>query len=122
MSGKRKAVCRECNKNFEYGYSKTGKFCSNECNGTFKSKQHKLDWYAEKLKSIDRATIRRYLSEDRGYECEVCGISDWQNKKLVLHVDHKDGNPADNRPENMRLLCPNCHSQTETYCGKQNGI
>lgn len=56
--------------------------------------------------------MRKYLAEDRGYACEVCGISKWQDKQITLHVDHVDGNPADDRPENVRLICPNCHSQT----------
>jgi 5-methylcytosine-specific restriction endonuclease McrA len=119
MPGKRIAVCKECNKEFTFGYSKTGQFCSNECNGIFKSRKHKEDWYAHKLKRIERATVRKYLSEDRGYKCEVCGISEWQDKKLTLHVDHIDGNPGDDRPENMRLLCPNCHSQTD-FLGNAN--
>lgn len=112
MPSNRIANCLECGNTFTYGLSKTGKFCSNHCNGAYKSKMHKQNWYAGKLKSIERATIRGYLTEDRGYRCEVCNISDWQNKKLTLHVDHIDGNPADNRPENVRLICPNCHSQT----------
>jgi 5-methylcytosine-specific restriction endonuclease McrA len=79
---------------------------------------HKEKWFRGEIVP-ERETIRRYLAEDRGYKCEICGISDWQGKRLVLHVDHTDGNPADSRPENVRLLCPNCHSQTP-YLGNGN--
>jgi 5-methylcytosine-specific restriction endonuclease McrA len=55
------------------------------------------------------------------YECSICGIYDWQHSKLVLHLDHINGCNTDNRIDNLRLLCPNCHSQTETYCAKNKG-
>lgn len=52
------------------------------------------------------------------YMCAICGISKWQENELVLELDHINGANTDNRLENLRLLCPNCHSQTNTYCGK----
>jgi len=57
--------------------------------------------------------------ESINYQCYICGISRWNNKKLVLQLDHINGINNDNRIENLRLLCPNCHSQTETYAGKK---
>lgn len=49
-------------------------------------------------------------------KCYECGISSWRDKPLSLHLDHINGCHSDNRLENLRILCPNCHSQTETYC------
>ena len=50
--------------------------------------------------------------------CARCGISRWMGQPLALQLDHVNGIGDDHRLENIRLLCPNCHSQTDTYCGK----
>lgn len=51
--------------------------------------------------------------------CEQCGQDEnWQGKKLSFHLDHINGDRVDNNIENLRILCPNCHSITDTYCGK----
>lgn len=51
------------------------------------------------------------------YKCSECNNKgEWNNKKLTLQLDHKNGIHNDNRLENLRFLCPNCHSQTETFC------
>lgn len=48
--------------------------------------------------------------------CSECGIVDWNGAPISLHLDHINGINNDNRIENLRFLCPNCHSQTKTYC------
>ena len=52
------------------------------------------------------------------YKCVECGISEWNGKQLVLHLDHIDGDSSNHQKSNLRFLCPNCHSQTDTWCGK----
>lgn len=110
-----KSSCINCSVVFEYNPHNTrGMYCSSLCSGTHKSKLHKEEWYAGKLKRIDRPTLRRYLTEDRGYKCEAegCLVSDWLGKSITLEVDHIDGNSSDDSPPNVRLICPNCHSQS----------
>lgn len=65
---------------------------------------------------IRRRVIKENLLE---YKCAICGISEWNGKTLSLELDHINGVNDDNRLENLRFLCPNCHSQTTTY-GSRN--
>lgn len=76
-------------------------------NGTVRTKVHLL---------------RRALSEIGVDErCAVClNSATWQGLPLILHVDHIDGNPWNCLRENLRYLCPNCHSQTPSYCRKMS--
>lgn len=52
------------------------------------------------------------------YKCSECGMHEWRGKPISLQLDHINGNRQDNRIENIRILCPNCHSQTDTFCIK----
>lgn len=55
------------------------------------------------------------------YRCAICGNpGTWQGKKLCLQLDHINGINDDHRLNNLRFLCPNCHSQTDNYSGKNN--
>ena len=51
-------------------------------------------------------------------KCQECGIEEWNGLALSMHLDHKDGDCHNHKLENLQILCPNCHSQTNTYCGK----
>lgn len=56
------------------------------------------------------------------YKCAICGFEgEWNGKPLVLQIDHINGDHSDNRIENLRFICPNCHTQTETFAGRNVG-
>ena len=65
----------------------------------------------------NRSVLRRYILRYNilPYVCQECGISEWNGKAISLELDHINGINSDNRVENLRFLCPNCHSQTSTY-------
>lgn len=54
------------------------------------------------------------------YRCECCGITEWNGREIKLQIHHIDGDHFNNELENLKVLCPNCHSQTDTYAGKKN--
>jgi arsenate reductase-like glutaredoxin family protein len=62
---------------------------------------------------------RRVLEEQKG-KCNRCGLFEWLGESLVLELEHKDGNNSNNDRSNLECLCPNCHSQTKTWRGRNN--
>lgn len=73
--------------------------------------------------NMSRSKIKERIIVEKliPYICAECGLSNvWRDKELSLHLDHINGIRNDNRLENLRFLCPNCHSQTDNYCGKAN--
>ncbi len=76
-------------------------------------------------KHIASKNIKKYLIKNKFVkeECNICHLPPvWNNKPLVLQLDHINGDHFDNRVENLQLICPNCHTQTDTFTGKNLAV
>lgn len=101
------------------------KYCCNKCQKEYESKQKVQAWLAGDFNGNSgyqlSKTIRNYLLKSHDYKCEKCG---WGEKNsftdlIPLEIHHKDGDYKNNRPENLEVLCPNCHSLTSNF--RNNG-
>lgn len=115
--------CLACNKENLWGRSKINKFCDNACQGVYK-------WKTQTVPRIESGecthnsvvALKKYIVEKYGKICQECGQTDTHNNKpLVLQLDHIDGDSDNNHPINLRLLCPNCHTQTDNFGSKGQG-
>lgn len=98
------------------------KYCSKHLIGCKKKPWKDILVHEETRKNReDSSRLRRALKESgRDYICEKCGNNGfWKDKEIILEIDHKDGNWQNNKPENLRFLCPNCHSQTDNFYNKK---
>ncbi len=97
-------------------------FCSNKCQTKYQYEQYIERWKNGEESGLSGVYniskhIRRYLFEKNDCKCEMCGWGE-TNKftgNIPLEVHHKDGDYTNNKEENLQLLCPNCHSLTETF-------
>ena len=103
----------------------TNTFCSHLC-----QQRQKRDLYISAWKNgendgnVSKGTsgyIKSYIKEKFSNTCQCCGITEWNGQSITLTVDHIDGDAYNSKEENLNLLCPNCHSQTPTYAGRNKG-
>lgn len=79
--------------------------------------------YLQSNDYISSHRLRKKLIEDgiKEHRCEICNNTDWQGNPIPLELDHIDGNHFNYDFKNLRIICPNCHAQTETNSGKNSG-
>lgn len=121
----------KCRRDACGGYTKKNAslYCSVKCQQQYQREQYIAKWLAGEIEG-SRGTgdnpsryIRSYLMDVSGSKCSVCGWGERNPRTglVPLHVDHIDGDARNNRPENLRLLCPNHHALTETYGNANKG-
>lgn len=74
--------------------------------------------YSADFSPNGKGSHKEVLIIERSHCCEMCKNSDWLGKPITLELEHTDGNNKNNTRENLKLLCPNCHSQTPTWRGR----
>lgn len=102
--------------NIQYSGNQSGK-------GTKKkSRAMTLEEYLKTSEDVQTNKIRIKLLQEKikPHQCECCRLTEWMGKPIPLEVHHIDGNRTNNTIENFALLCPNCHSFTDSYRGKNS--
>ena len=113
--------CLNCGKELHKKQHGT-KYCSQHCQQEYQYKQYIERWKKGEENGMCGEYglsnhIRHYLLEKTGYKCEKCGWGEENphTHTIPLEIHHIDGNYTNNKEENLQVLCPNCHSLTETY-------
>lgn len=121
-------ICLFCGKEFYPHYSSLGKYCSLNCQHEYQTGLEIKKWLRGDDNPINtngllRPWARKYLFKQFKNKCYLCGWGEMNQTtgKIPLEVDHIDGNYKNNIIENLRLLCPNCHSLTSTYKNLNKG-
>lgn len=128
---KKTRICLFCSKEFKIKNSKQ-KFCNTQCSGAYRKNVLKEQWLKTGIPGnftggksgyTNRADyVIKTILEDQNNCCAIChNINVWEGKHLIFILDHIDGDCTNNTRGNLRLLCSNCNSQTETFAGRNRG-
>ena len=110
-------TCLYCGTSFKYNpHHQRGKYCNNACQGKHKRQVYITEWLQGSVSGgrsyVLSNHVRHHLLEEADYKCSECGWSkvNPHTGNVPLEIDHIDDNPYNHSPDNLQVLCPNCHS------------
>lgn len=119
-----KSYCLSCN--LELLSPKQKKYCNQKCQNKYQYDNYINRWldgketgYVGKCYQIT-SHVKKWMYEKHGTKCSKCGWDEKHPKdgKILTQIDHIDGDASNSKPNNLRILCPNCHTMTDTYGGR----
>jgi 5-methylcytosine-specific restriction endonuclease McrA len=123
IAGNITTTCR-CGKKFTRYKHRKGKYCSLQCLADAKKESNNEQNISlfKKGELKHRNIIKRtMLAMGIEHKCQICGLTEWLGKPISMVLDHINGRADNNLPENLRLICHNCDSQTDHYKGRNKG-
>jgi protein-arginine kinase activator protein McsA len=117
-------TCRYCSTiHHRRGAQYANFYCNNKCQRNYEREIRIKKWLNGELDwKLQVPVWAKYeIRRSQGNHCNICKIIEWNNMPITLECDHIDGNPHNNVRSNLQLICPNCHSQTSSFKGKNRG-
>ena len=115
-----KGNCQQCGVEHTWSRNSKGMYCSIKCQRSSEFDSQVKLWLEEGILPQHSRVPRKYLLTLND-SCWQCGINEWLGQPITLELEHSDGDATNNNIDNLKLLCPNCHSQTPTYKNKNKG-